>query len=214
MAVANDVPRTPGVTFIPAMLNDRGGYESDFTITCVDDDAVSGRHRLSAQAVRDRDVIERASRSHGRPARCGDRRHADVRDAGGDGPAVARTDEPRVDGRFSTCESFPFGASREIDAGLRDSTCDAADLCRRTRLGVVRAGRIRGRCVRALDRRRARPRVGNAGYYAIESLRFEKGYRAWGRELTPDITPYEAGLAFAVKLDKAGDFRGPRHCSS
>ena len=47
----------------------------------------------------------------------------------------------------------------------------------------------------------------NAGYYAIESLRLEKGYRAWGRELTPDYNPYEAGLAFAVKLDK-GDFIG------
>jgi len=49
--------------------------------------------------------------------------------------------------------------------------------------------------------------VRNAGYYAIESLRLEKGYRAWGRELTPDYNPYEAGLTFAVKLDK-GDFIG------
>ncbi len=48
----------------------------------------------------------------------------------------------------------------------------------------------------------------NAGYYAIDSLRLEKGYRAWGRELTPDINPFEAGLSFAVKLDKAADFRG------
>ena len=53
--------------------------------------------------------------------------------------------------------------------------------------------------------------VRNAGYYAIDSLRLEKGYRAWGRELTPDITPYEAGLGFAVKLDK-GDFIG-RDCA-
>jgi glycine cleavage system aminomethyltransferase T len=36
--------------------------------------------------------------------------------------------------------------------------------------------------------------VANAGYYAIDSLRLEKGYRAWGRELSPDINPYEAGL--------------------
>ena len=49
--------------------------------------------------------------------------------------------------------------------------------------------------------------VRNAGYYAVESLRLEKGYRAWGRELTPDYNPYEAGLSFAVKLDK-GDFIG------
>jgi 4-methylaminobutanoate oxidase (formaldehyde-forming) len=36
----------------------------------------------------------------------------------------------------------------------------------------------------------------------------EKGYRAWGRELTPDHHPYEAGLGFAVKLDKAVPFVG------
>ena len=48
----------------------------------------------------------------------------------------------------------------------------------------------------------------NAGYYAIDSLRLEKGYRAWGRELSPDINPYEAGLAFAVRLGKPGGFRG------
>jgi glycine cleavage system aminomethyltransferase T len=44
--------------------------------------------------------------------------------------------------------------------------------------------------------------VTNAGYYAIESLRLEKGFRAFGRELTPDYTPVEAGLVFATALDK------------
>ena len=41
-----------------------------------------------------------------------------------------------------------------------------------------------------------------AGYHAIDSLRLEKGYRVWGSDLTPDHTPYEAGLGFCVKLDK------------
>jgi sarcosine dehydrogenase len=46
------------------------------------------------------------------------------------------------------------------------------------------------------------------GYYAIEGLRIEKAYRAWGRELTPDDTPWQAGLGWAVKLDKPGGFIG------
>jgi 4-methylaminobutanoate oxidase (formaldehyde-forming) len=46
-----------------------------------------------------------------------------------------------------------------------------------------------------------------AGYRAIESLRLEKGYRAWGSDLTAETTPFEAGLGFAVKLGK-GDFIG------
>jgi glycine cleavage system aminomethyltransferase T len=45
------------------------------------------------------------------------------------------------------------------------------------------------------------------GYRAIDSCRLEKGYRVWGADITPDDTPWEAGLDFAVKLDK-GDFIG------
>ena len=48
----------------------------------------------------------------------------------------------------------------------------------------------------------------DAGYYALEGLRLEKGYRAWSRELTPDITPLQAGLSFAVDWDKPGGFLG------
>jgi 4-methylaminobutanoate oxidase (formaldehyde-forming) len=40
------------------------------------------------------------------------------------------------------------------------------------------------------------------GYRAIDSLRLEKGYRVWGADITPDETPFEAGLDFCVKLDK------------
>ena len=42
--------------------------------------------------------------------------------------------------------------------------------------------------------------VGRGGYYTIDSLRLEKGYRAFGRELTPSENPVEAGLLFACKL--------------
>ncbi len=48
----------------------------------------------------------------------------------------------------------------------------------------------------------------NAGYRAIESLRLEKGYRAWGSDIGPDHTPLEAGLGWAVKLGTNIDFKG------
>jgi sarcosine dehydrogenase len=44
--------------------------------------------------------------------------------------------------------------------------------------------------------------ITNAGHYAINSLRLEKGYRAWGAELSPDDTPLEAGLGFAIDWTK------------
>jgi 4-methylaminobutanoate oxidase (formaldehyde-forming) len=49
-----------------------------------------------------------------------------------------------------------------------------------------------------------------AGYKAIESLRLEKGYRYWSADITPDYTPYEAGLGFAVALNKNTDFIGKK----
>jgi 4-methylaminobutanoate oxidase (formaldehyde-forming) len=48
------------------------------------------------------------------------------------------------------------------------------------------------------------------GYRALESLRLEKGYRAWGSDITPNDTPYEAGLGWAVKLRRNTDFHGRR----
>ena len=40
------------------------------------------------------------------------------------------------------------------------------------------------------------------GYRAIDALRLEKGYRVWGADITPDEHPFQAGLGFAVKLDR------------
>jgi 4-methylaminobutanoate oxidase (formaldehyde-forming) len=46
------------------------------------------------------------------------------------------------------------------------------------------------------------------GYRAIDALRLEKGYRVWSTDITPDETPFEAGLGFAVALDKETEFIG------
>jgi sarcosine dehydrogenase len=46
------------------------------------------------------------------------------------------------------------------------------------------------------------------GYRALESLRLEKGYRAWGSDITPNDTPFDAGLSWAVKLKSGQDFVG------
>jgi 4-methylaminobutanoate oxidase (formaldehyde-forming) len=44
--------------------------------------------------------------------------------------------------------------------------------------------------------------IANAGYYAIESCRLEKGYVYWSSDIGPDVNPYQAGLGFCVALDK------------
>jgi 4-methylaminobutanoate oxidase (formaldehyde-forming) len=50
--------------------------------------------------------------------------------------------------------------------------------------------------------------IGNVGYRAIETLRLEKFYRAWGADIGPDHTPLEAGLGWAVKLRSSVPFLG------
>ena len=57
-------------------------------------------------------------------------------------------------------------------------------------------------------RGRAPSGVVPAGYYTIESLRLEKGYRAFARELTTETGPVDAGLHFACKLRADVDFLG------
>jgi 4-methylaminobutanoate oxidase (formaldehyde-forming) len=46
------------------------------------------------------------------------------------------------------------------------------------------------------------------GYRALESLRLEKFYRAWGSDITPNDNPFEAGLGWAVKLKSDAQFLG------
>ncbi|MGL4236159.1 GcvT family protein [Tabrizicola sp.] len=52
------------------------------------------------------------------------------------------------------------------------------------------------------------PHLKTVGYRALESLRLEKGYRAWSSDITPNDTPFEAGLGWAVKLKSNTPFLG------
>jgi sarcosine dehydrogenase len=199
---ANDVAVPAGTTVYTGLLNARGTYESDLTVARLSPERfllVTG----TAQATRDADWIRRNL----------DGAQVDLADVTADyavvavmGPRahdlLARLTKARLDDA-----AFAFGAIREIEVG--GATVWAS---RRTYVGelgwelYVPADQTGG-VYDALMEAGAAFGVRNAGYYALESLRLEKGYRAWGRELTPDYNPYEAGLSFAVQLDK-GDFIG------
>jgi 4-methylaminobutanoate oxidase (formaldehyde-forming) len=103
--------------------------------------------------------------------------------------------------------AFPFATMREIDLGY--ATVLAGRITYVGELGweLYVPAEFAVAVYEALAEAGHDLGLRDAGYYALESLRLEKAYRAWGRELSPDITPWEAGLGFAVKLDKA-DFIG------
>ncbi len=109
------------------------------------------------------------------------------------------------------CNSaFPFGHVREIV--IAGHTVRALRLTYVGELGwelhvpIGAAGEIFDALMEAGKPHGIRP----VGYRALESLRLEKGYRAWGADITPNDTPQEAGLGWAVKLKKNTDFLGRR----
>ena len=200
---ANDIAVPPGQSVYTGLLNARGTYESDVTIARLAPDRfliVTG----TAQATRDPDWIRRHIPEDARATL------TDVTSA----YAVIAIMGPRSRELLSRVSrasfdnaAFPFAAIREIDIGY--ATLLAS---RRTYVGELGwelyvptefAATVYDTLVEA----GADLGLADAGYYAIEGLRLEKGYRAWGRELTPDYTPWQAGLGFAVRLDK-GDFLG------
>jgi glycine cleavage system aminomethyltransferase T/glycine/D-amino acid oxidase-like deaminating enzyme len=200
---ANDVAVPAGTSVYTAMLNQRGCFESDLTVSRLSDGSfllLTG----TAQAVRDADWIRRQIPESAR---------AVVTDATS-AYALLAVMGPRsreLLGRVSRAAfddaAFPYAALREIDLGYA-----TAQAVRRSYMGelgyeLIVPTEFAVAAYETLHEAGADLGLVDAGYYAIESLRLEKGFRAWGRELGPEITPWEAGLGFAVKLDKR-DFIG------
>jgi 4-methylaminobutanoate oxidase (formaldehyde-forming) len=202
--VTNDVAVPTGTTVYTGMLNERGTYESDFTLTRLAGDQyliVSG----SAQTTRDFDYIEKAIPHD---------KHCTLVDVTGQ-YAVLAVMGPRSRELLQSISkadwsnaAFPFGQSREVDIGY--ATVRATRLTYVGELGweLYVPVEFAAGVYEALHGAGKPFGLVNAGYYAIDSLRIEKGYRAWSRELTPDFNPFEAGLSFACKLNKEIPFRG------
>jgi 4-methylaminobutanoate oxidase (formaldehyde-forming) len=199
-----DVAVEPGWTVYTGMLNERGTYESDLTVTRASE---SDFLLISSAATTERDKHHIRSRM---PA--GARAAlVDVTSAyavfGVMGPRSRDLLASLSDANLSD-EAFPFRASRQISLGYFT--------VRATRITYV--GELGWELYVPCDfavgvfdlLTAAGSEFGlvNAGYYAIESMRLEKGYRAYGRELTPDYGPVEAGLGFACKLRTDISFLG------
>ncbi|MCB2077301.1 MAG: aminomethyltransferase family protein, partial [Novosphingobium sp.] len=105
-------------------------------------------------------------------------------------------------------EAFPFAHVREIDiAGHRVRALRVTyvgELGWELHVPIGTTGEVFDALMEAGRAENIRP----VGYRALESLRLEKGYRAWSSDITPNDTPFEAGLGWAVKLKKNADFMG------
>ncbi len=200
----NDVAVPPGRTVYTGMLNDRGTYESDITVTRL---SVTEFLLVASAATTERDADH--IRRHLPPGS-----HATLTDVtsayavyGVMGPA-SRQLLSRLTRADLSPTGFPFGSSALIDLGY--STVRATRITYVGELGweLYVPAEFAAGVYDDLMAAGADLGVANAGYYAIESLRLEKAYRAFGRELTPDYNPVEAGLTFACKLGDSTGFLG------
>jgi 4-methylaminobutanoate oxidase (formaldehyde-forming) len=185
------------------MLNPRGGIECDFTVTRLAEDrfrivtgTAFGQHDLAwiRQHVSDDGFVQVEDETSAYSC------------FGVWGPNAREIVQPLTNADLSNAV-FPYMRAREIAVGrvpclaLRVTYVGELgwELYCRSEFGLAlwdtlwEGGRSHGLVA--------------GGYKAIDSLRLEKGYRVWGADITPEDTPLEAGLGFAVKSDK-GDFIG------
>ena len=105
-------------------------------------------------------------------------------------------------------EAFPFGTSREIELGLGYARASrityVGELGWELYIPTEFAAGIYDALVEAGEDVGLR----HVGMHAMNSLRIEKAYRHYGHDITDADTPLEAGLGFAVKLEKPGGFIG------
>jgi len=208
---ANNVDVEVGRAVYTPMLNRHGGYEADLTVVRTGPRSflvVTG----STQGVRDAHWLRRQRRA-GEDARCEDT--TDSRGVlGVMGPRsrelLARVALDAGTGAPAALDNaaFPFGTARSLRVGGVDVL--AVRITYVGELGWELHGPMSGLAAvhAALWGAGADLGVANAGHYAINSLRIEKGYRAFGAELSSDESPLEAGLGFTMAWDKAGGFTG------
>lgn len=192
---SNDMSRPPGSVLYTALLNERGGFESDLTAFRLEDDCYllyvgSGaikrdlawltRHRLPDESVAIEDVTEEMAVL----GLMGPESAHIAQDLGGDFIAL-----PYFRHKEAELAGINLRAARLSYVGEPgwELTCKSGD-ANRLAAALLDAG--------------ARP----AGTYAQTSMRIEKRFLAMGHDLDSDITPSEAGLDFAVK--KRGGFIG------
>ncbi len=195
---AGRVERAPGTLTYTQLLNDKGGIEADVTIARLAPDEyyiVTG----TGFATHDLDWINRNL--------AGDCQLSDITSS----MAVLSLMGPKARDVLQaltpddvTNDGFPFGTARMISVAR----------CPVLALRVTYVGELGWELhfpqeyAQTLYDALIAQGVTLAGYRAIETLRLEKGYRAWGAEIGPDHTPLEAGMVWAVKLKTDIAFKG------
>lgn len=203
---ANDVSKPAGRLTYTQLLNTRGGIEADLTVARLAEDRF---YVVTGTGFRTHDLSW--IREHVPDG--ADVKIEDITEAFGTlslmGPHARYVLEKVTSANVSN-SAFPFGHVREITiAGaivraLRVTY--VGELGWELHIPISAIGEVFDALMLAGKTWDIRP----IGYRALESLRLEKGYRAWGSDITPNDTPYEAGLGWAVRSNSNSGFIGQK----
>ncbi len=198
---ANRVAREPGRLTYTQLLNTRGGIEADLTVARLADNLF---YIVTGTGFRTHDFGWIADHLPADGVT-----FTDVTEAWGTlslmGPQARDILQAVTDSDVSNA-AFPFGGVREIPiAGTPVRALRVTyvgELGWELHVPLPRLGEVYD-ALMAAD-----PQLRPTGYRALESLRLEKFYRAWAADITPNDTPFEAGLGWAVKLKTNTPFLG------
>jgi 4-methylaminobutanoate oxidase (formaldehyde-forming) len=200
---ANNVDVPQGKVVYTQLLNDRGGIEADVTVTRLAEDQFFVV-TPGATGTRDFDRFRRHLRENA---------HACLTDVTSAytmlavmGPRARDVLSTLTDADLSN-EAFPFATARQIDVAYARPLVVRMSFVGELGWELYIPTEFSNNVFDALMEAGEKFDLKLVGLHALDSLRLEKAYRHWGADITPDDTPFEAGLGFCVKLDK-GDFIG------
>ena len=201
---ANDVDKPVGSVIYTQMLNNRGGIECDLTVSRLSETLW---YIVTGTGFRTHDF---AWIKQNLPNNI-DAKLTDVTEQWATlslmGPHARNVLKKITDSEIGET-AFPFSSVKLIDVATHSARAlrvsYVGELGWEIHVPIAASGEVYDAIVRAGSEYKIR----NAGYRAIESLRLEMGYRAWSSDITPNDSPLEAGLGWAVKLNSDIDFIG------
>ncbi len=201
---ANDIDVPVGRVVYTQWLNELGGIEADVTVTRLSPTTFM----VVTIAVSQRRDLTWLTRHIPGDA------HVFVRDVTSGLPMLALMGPKARDllkavspDDFSDA-GFPFGASREIDLGYARVRASRLTFVGEMGWELYMPAEFAGHVFDRLVEEGAAFGLRHGGYFAINSLRMEKGYRHWGHDIGEEDSPLQGGLGFAVAFDKQGGFIG------
>jgi 4-methylaminobutanoate oxidase (formaldehyde-forming) len=201
---ANQIDVPVGKVVYTPWLNDKGGIEADVTVTRLTETSFLVV-TIAVSQRRDLAWLTRAM-----PADA----HVHVRDITSGLPMLAlmgpkaRQLMSKVSPDDLSEAALPFGTSREIDLGYARVRASRLTYVGELGFELFVPAEFAAHVFDELAMAGSDLGLRMGGFFAINSLRMEKGYRHWGHDIGEEDTPYQAGLGFAVALDKPGGFIG------